>query len=92
MTIRALIIALTLSILPLLSHSEEFSNEDRHRLHEIQREIDFLSSSTIGDARARQEKIEALIRQQELIYSKYGAQASPRVVIQDQGRPGQRRD
>jgi hypothetical protein len=70
--------------------SDDMSYEDRQKLHQIERDISRLSSSTIGDPRDRQMQVESLMRQQELIYSKYGAQASPRVVIQNQQRRGYR--
>lgn len=60
----------------------EMSYSDEHMLKQIQRDIERLSSSGIGDARDRQMQIEALMRQQEMIYAKYGAQISPRTVIQ----------
>jgi hypothetical protein len=62
----------------------EMSNEDKQKLHQIERDLERVSSSGIGDPSSRNAQVEALMRQQELIYSKYGAQASPRIVIQDQ--------
>lgn len=70
--------------------ADDMSYDDKQKIHQIERDIERLSGSSIGDAKDRQMQIEALMRQQELIYSKYGAQASPRIVIQDQ-RDGRRK-
>ncbi|QSA98813.1 DUF4124 domain-containing protein [Methylococcus sp. EFPC2] len=57
------------------------SYSDKQQLKQIERDIERLSSSGIGDPGSRQQQIQALQRQQELIYSKSGAQASPQVII-----------
>lgn len=60
---------------------------DERQLKQIQRDIERLSSSGIGDPVSRQNQIQALQRQQEMIYGKIGVQGSPQVII-NRGRPG----
>lgn len=66
------------------SQPTEMSYEDKQKLREIERDLERVSSSGIGDARSRNAQVESLMRQQEMIYSRYGGRASPRIVIQDQ--------
>lgn len=62
-------------------YAEVESYADRQALRQIERDIERVSSSGIGDAQSNRMQVEALMRQQEAIYSKYGARLSDRTNV-----------
>jgi hypothetical protein len=61
----------------------DLNYDDRQKLHQIERDIERLSTSSIGTVQDRQMQINALTRQRDAVYGSYGVQPGTMVTIQD---------
>ena len=72
---------------PQILAASEMSYTDRQKLKQIERDIERISSSSIGTVQDRQLQINALGRQRDAVYGTYGVQPGTTVTIQDNRIP-----
>lgn len=73
--------------LPLTLAASDMSYGDRQKLRQIERDIERISTSSIGTVQDRQLQINALTRQRDAVYGTYGVQPGTTVTIQDTRNP-----